>query len=365
MFPDSGDKNYIRRMKVLFTTSARTWGGVKSWMVRVIGAMTRQGVETALIARGPSDFLEKAREAGAEVTRARFGMDYGPLAVARALFVLRRLRPGVVVTNISKEVRTYGVAAKILGVPVAARLGLGGDLPDNLRTRFDYRHFVSGAIVPALSVKAGIPAHVLSPEKIRVIHNGVPVPPEAARPGSAKGPVKVVYVGKISERKGVPYICRAGRRLLDDGLDMELHLAGGGDLLEGLRSEYRDIPRIRFYGHLADPLSLMLGAHIGVMHSSYEGFPNTLLEYMACGLAVATTPVNGVPEMLSDGAEGLFTPYGDAGALAGTLRTLAENPALRAGLGEAARARAARDFEINRQTEKVIACLRELAPGTR
>ena len=39
---------------------------------------------------------------------------------------------------------------------------------------------------------------------------------------------------------------------------MELHLAGEGDLLEDLRSEYRDFPRIKFLGHLSDPMSLMM-----------------------------------------------------------------------------------------------------------
>ena len=114
-------------MKVLFVTSAKTWGGVKSWMVRVMGAMSQKKVETVLLARGPEDFLDKAKEAGATVYPVRFGMDYAPWAVFKAVRMLRRLQPDVIITNISKEVRTYGVAARFLDIPVVARLGLAGE----------------------------------------------------------------------------------------------------------------------------------------------------------------------------------------------------------------------------------------------
>lgn len=347
-------------MKVLFATSAKTWGGVKSWMVRVIGAMTKKGHQTVLVARGPGDFLEKAGSAGATVLPSRFGADYGPIAILKAFRMLRKYAPDVVITNISKEVRTYGVAARLLGIPVVARLGLGGDLPENFRIRFDYRNIVKGAIVPSHAVKNGIPAHLLDPMKIRVIHNGVAIPREAARPGETTGPVRFIYAGKISQRKGVPGICRAARRLLEQGANVEFHLAGEGELLEEMKRECAPWPAIRFYGHVSDLGPLLASGHVGVMHSSYEGFPNTLLEYMASGLAVVTTPVDGIPEMLEDGKEALFTPYGDDEALFRAFSMLASSPEGRARLGRAARLRAERDFEIGRQTDKILAYLSEV-----
>jgi len=81
--------------------------------------------------------------------------------------------------------------------------------------------------------------------------------------------------GKDLGEKGVPLICRAVRRLLEQGIDAELHLAGEGELLNGLRREYGEIDRIRFLGHMTDPMSLMQSGHVGVMHSSYEGFPTS------------------------------------------------------------------------------------------
>lgn len=329
-------------------------------MVRVMGAMSQKKVETVLLARGPEDFLDKAKEAGATVYPVRFGMDYAPWAVFKAVRMLRRLQPDVIITNISKEVRTYGVAARFLDIPVVARLGLAGDLPDNRRIRFDYRQLVRAAIVPSQSIKDGIPPHLLTPDKIRVIHNGIALSDKTASPGSTGVPVRLVYAGKISERKGVSFLCRAVRCLLEKGEALEFDLAGEGELLASLRTEYASFPGIRFHGHVSDLTYLLTHSHIGVMHSSYEGFPNTLLEYMAAGLAVITTPVDGIPEMIRPEQEGLFTPYGDEEAIFATLSRLIRAPEERLRLGRAARMRIETDFEISRQTDKIISYLKEV-----
>jgi glycosyltransferase involved in cell wall biosynthesis len=67
-----------------------------------------------------------------------------------------------------------------------------------------------------------------------------------------------------------------------------------------------------------------------------DGVPNSLLEAMACGLAVVASDVAGIPEVVAPGC-GVLVPPGDARALASSLALLAGDPALRVRLGQAAR----------------------------
>ena len=72
-----------------------------------------------------------------------------------------------------------------------------------------------------------------------------------------------------------------------------------------------------------------------------------VLEAMAAGLAVVTTPVGAIPDAIQDGQTGLLVPPGDAAALAEALARLIADPALRRRLGLQARARFAADFSID------------------
>lgn len=67
-----------------------------------------------------------------------------------------------------------------------------------------------------------------------------------------------------------------------------------------------------------------------------DGIPNVLAEAMATGLAVVSTPISGIPELVDEGVDGLLVPDRDAGSLAHALRRLITDPTLRARLGDAA-----------------------------
>jgi glycosyltransferase involved in cell wall biosynthesis len=82
-------------------------------------------------------------------------------------------------------------------------------------------------------------------------------------------------------------------------------------------------------------LKLMCKADVFLFPSHGEGFPNSLVEAMAAGMASVVTPVGAVPEMVADGGA-LVVPVGDAGALRNAIERLAADPELRRRLGEEA-----------------------------
>jgi glycosyltransferase involved in cell wall biosynthesis len=77
----------------------------------------------------------------------------------------------------------------------------------------------------------------------------------------------------------------------------------------------------------------------GVLSSDYEGMPNAMQECMAQGVPMVATAVSGIPEMITDGVDGLLVPAQDPAALADALRRITSDAELRVKLGVAARER--------------------------
>jgi glycosyltransferase involved in cell wall biosynthesis len=96
-----------------------------------------------------------------------------------------------------------------------------------------------------------------------------------------------------------------------------------------------------------------------------ESFCLSILEAMCFGCPSVATAVGGIPEVVESGVSGLLVPPGDPGALARSVESLIADPALRAGLGAAARRRAARLFSAEAIVPEYVRLYRRVcsAPG--
>ena len=94
-----------------------------------------------------------------------------------------------------------------------------------------------------------------------------------------------------------------------------------------------------------------------------EGIPVVLMEAMATGLPVVASRLSGIPELVTDGVDGLLVPPGDDAALADALARLAADPSLRARLGAAGRETVLRDFDVDRNAALLAARIREHLHG--
>ncbi|MET0291552.1 MAG: glycosyltransferase family 4 protein [Steroidobacteraceae bacterium] len=161
--------------------------------------------------------------------------------------------------------------------------------------------------------------------------------------------LKLVYFGRMSESKGTFDILRAVDRCSPD-LRAKLSLTLAGD---GAVTEIRE-----FTARLGDLRStvlewvdeptrnrLLTEADAFILPSYAEGIPMSLLEAMAFGLPVITTPVGGIPDVVDSGEQGLLVKPGDIDGLAAAISRLAD-PITRQRMGVAARARAER-FDLN------------------
>ena len=188
---------------------------------------------------------------------------------------------------------------------------------------------------------------------VAVVPNGIPDPHEGAGPRAGRADtgasvVRVVYLGTLMAEKGFLDVLDAAALLAQERPAIRYVFAGAflrPDLRaraeRALDARVRD--RVEFAGVVAGEAkaALLRGADIFVFPTRYanEGHPYVVLEAMAAGLPIVTTARAAIPETIVDGESGILVPESDPRALAHAIRRLADDPALRARLGAAARAR--------------------------
>lgn len=179
-----------------------------------------------------------------------------------------------------------------------------------------------------------------------------PPPPRQIRDRHA--PLRVLFVGSLGQRKGLSYLFDAARGL---GGSIELTVIGSRPLAAcpALDRELASVRWIPSCSH-REVLAEMAAHDVFVFPSLFEGFGLVLLEAMAMGLPIITTPHTAGPDLITDGVEGFIVPIRSSTAIAERLDLLRRNPDLRADMSERAQLRA-REFTWEHYGESLAACV--------
>jgi glycosyltransferase involved in cell wall biosynthesis len=198
-------------------------------------------------------------------------------------------------------------------------------------------------------------------DKITVIPPGVNVR-EWRRPMPRvphTGPVKILFVGGDLERKGGLVLLEAFRSLRHLGL--QLHLV--------TRDRLAPEPGVFVYNNLeanSQPLKdLYHTCDIFALPTFGDCLPMVLSEAGASGMAIISTNVAAIPEIVRNGETGLTVPAGDAVSLTQALRDLATNPVLRMTLGERAMAHVMRHYDAPTNASRLLDLLKAEANAAR
>ncbi len=190
-----------------------------------------------------------------------------------------------------------------------------------------------------------------------VLPYGAPTPATAfapTQPRETKGHLRVLFVGGLSQRKGLSYLFDALRSLRGAAT---LTVIGnhGQASCDALNRELRDIRWIPSCPH-SQVLEEMARHDVFVFPSLFEGFGLVLLEAMAMGLPIITTAHTAGPDLITDGIEGWIVPIRSSAAIAEKLLLLRNEPARLRAMSEAAAARA-RTFTWEHYGDSVAACV--------
>jgi len=167
----------------------------------------------------------------------------------------------------------------------------------------------------------------------------------------------VAFAGRCDAAKGIFDLLEATHLLRATIPQVRLECAGDGDL--GKVARYALAlnlgMRVSLPGWMdhAATLDLMRRANVFVLPSYAEGLPVSLLEAMAAGCAVVATNVGGVPDVITDGVDGLIVPAGNPEALAAAIGRILRDPAFARSLGNAARETIANRYSAERTLERL------------
>jgi glycosyltransferase involved in cell wall biosynthesis len=174
-------------------------------------------------------------------------------------------------------------------------------------------------------VKASFVEHGVPASKIVVVPGAGPGIRAEAENERLRERVIFISAGAQSVRKGTPYLLRAWKKV-GRAAGAELRLVGKSTLPERLASAAPDGVTFESTVSQAELFAKYRAASVLVLPSLCEGFALVILEAMAHGLPVITTPNSGAGEFVKDGINGWIVPIRDVDALADRIRWCIENP---------------------------------------
>jgi glycosyltransferase involved in cell wall biosynthesis len=220
--------------------------------------------------------------------------------------------------------------------------------------------------VPCQAMKDELIKYGCPVDKIAVHHSGIDLDKFSykERIFPANGPVRIVYVGRLVEKKGAEILIKAFQRIHQVFPQSRLTLIGDGVLKNKLKQLSKNLhieKHIEFIGALPhnEVAKQLEQAHVFCLPSmkdrtgNQEGIPNAIKEAMACGIPVVSTFHSGIPELIEDGQTGHLVAEKDVDGLAGKLIDLIGQPETWARLGQNARVKIESDFNRQVQTYKL------------
>ncbi len=348
---------------VMIGTSPETQGGIST----VVNVLDNAG----LLRRCDVDYIITHRDGGTWTKVA---------AVLRTWprFIIRLLRGRVAMLHAHTSSRAsfwrkclFIVPAILVGTPVVLHLHAGkfhvfySETCSASARRFVRWVFEHARRVVVLSESWRRWAQTSFPAaNIMVIPNPVGIPVFSGNRLSEHKPATLLFLGRLGQGKGAYDLLQAVAQLVPRHPGLRLLMGGDGEL-EAVRAAAQDLhigANVELLGWVpgAEKTRLLNEASLYVLPSYNEGLPMSVLEAMAHGLPVVSTPVGGIPEAVSDGVEGFLVEPGDVVALADRLDRLLADPALRVRMGLAARKRAETDFCAGKIVERWVALYSEL-----
>ncbi len=241
----------------------------------------------------------------------------------------------------------------------APTIGALGDLPAKLGRKDEELELAEHIVVASAFARQNFTAEHGSSKPVHIIGYGAPAPALRAAAARQTGePLRVAYVGHLSQAKGLSYLFEAVGEVASM---VQLTLIGPKPArrcaaLERALEPHTWAPPVPH----AEVLRRLAEHHVLVFPSLCEGFGLVILEAMAQGVPVITTTNTGGPDVIEDGVDGLIVPIRDPRAIAERLSWLYDDDRRRRAMAHAARRKAA-DHSWARYQRRAVGLLSALA----
>lgn len=279
-------------------------------------------------------------------------------------YFLRRIKPAIIHTHSPDLGFVCSFVARLYGIPVVHTCH-GVTFADKQYPRvkriiekFFLKHGLFSAIITV--DKTSLQAfHDAGIEQVIYIPNGVDIAFFNPGPRNTEEVCTFLFVGRLENQKGLIYLIEAVKLLASSHHNFKVLIVGQGSLRDALQSQVRayhlenfifftgakDKAELRDYYHHAD---------VFVLPSLWEGFPLTILEAWASGIAVIATKVNGIPAICTDKKNALLVAKENPQELFSAMEMLLNNRILAESLGQQGRILVSKYFSQQEINDEIL-----------
>lgn len=333
-------------MRIAAHISASEWGGAERRSLALLAGLQQRG-HRVLVYCNTSFTADRARDSGLTATVVPLGGDVRVGDAVRLARELRRYPPDVLILVTFRRLWLGALAGRIARVPrIIARVGMDTDVARNAKYRFVLKRWIDDVVLNAQSMRRTF-EDALPPGagvRLHVVPNGVAEREATMSRADARsalglpGDAWVVgTVARLVSQKRLDRLLRAFALL--DG-EPWLVVVGEGSRrveLEALARQLGVTKRVRWAGHREDVGNVLRALDAYAVTSDKEGMSSAMLEALAAGLPVVSTPVSGAAEALAGEPVCGIIAEPDPAAVAKALRQLQQDSARCAELSRNAR----------------------------
>jgi glycosyltransferase involved in cell wall biosynthesis len=278
-------------------------------------------------------------------------------AVKELVQTIDKIKPDLIHAHSGKPGIIARLAGKICHVPVvftAHGWGFDPNAPkltrnialaaEKLLAKFATKIICVSESDRQLAIKLG----VLAAERIVTIHNGINPGIELPVSTAKAAPTQLIMVARFNKQQKDQNTLMKAIQQIDRDINV-LFVGSGPDLDEAKNTaqELDILSKVSFLGDRLDVPQLLAQSQIFVLSTHYEGLPISILEAMRAGLPIIATNVNGIPEQVVDGKNGLLVERQDVDGLVQAITNLVDNPMLCQKMGRESIEKLQREFTID------------------
>lgn len=347
-----------RTLRILHSEAATSWGGQEQYIFRMFLAMRERGHHLELLCQPHAQLADRVRQEGFTVhTMLMDGPANYLRGVPKVRNILRQGRFDVLNTHSRRDTLLAGVAARLAGTPLIVRTRHLAKKPGSLLSYTVVPHRVTTA---SEFVRRGLLDRGVAEGHVAVVYPSVELPPLTGQSTLrqelklAQNDIVVGCVAVMRKQKGHKELIDAMAPLIAERPNLHLVLVGGGspvfEEIQGYVKERGLTRRVHMLGMRNDVPNLLEGFDIFALATRQEASGTVFVEAGSMGVPVIGTRVDGVPEMMREGVNGLLVPLDDIPALTDAIRLLVEDPELRVQMGQAGLEFCRRSGYFDRQT---------------
>lgn len=294
--------------------------------------------------RQNNSFTEEMDKHGIAVNKILIGGQHSSTSVIRATInLINKLGIDLVHTHGYRSDVSGYLATRFTKTPIVSTVHGWTPISWKLR-RYEQidRWFLKsfdGVISVSSKLSKSLTSSGVAPNKIRLIHNAIPpVSDITVKSGSCPTPQSdvlisndktILAVGRLSLEKGYDVLLKSFHKYFATKPGVRLVIAGDGPLRSNLCTLAHELgieDRVTFTGHITDVSHFYRASDVFVLPSRTEGMPMVILEAMQSGLPVVCTNVGGIPEIITDGVNGITVKPDDIDGLGSAIDMVLTNP---------------------------------------